>query len=53
MGSTNPIKADRVIRISDETAKMINQIKVHPRVSYNEVINFLAKAHLMEVEANK
>ncbi len=30
------------IRISKDTKEKINQLKVHERVSYNEVINFLA-----------
>lgn len=53
MGSTNPLKVDKVIRISEDTANMINQMKVHPRVSYNEVINFLAKNHLKKIEESK
>ena len=53
MGLQTPKRNDKVIRISEETAKMINQIKVHKRVSYNEVINFLAKTHIQILEGNK
>ena len=47
MGSQHPLRPDKVIRISEETAKGINQLKVHERVSYNEVINFLVKKALL------
>ena len=49
MRSEHPLRADMPIRISEDTADKIKKLKVHERVSYNEVINFLATKALLAI----